>query len=31
MLKSSLDYIANLKKLEKDFWAVLNLNENATP
>jgi len=29
MLKSSLDNIANLKKLEKDFWVVLKLNENA--
>jgi hypothetical protein len=30
MLKSSLDNIANLKKLGKDFWVVLNLNENQS-
>jgi len=31
MLKSSLDNIANLKKLGKDFWVVLDLNENTSP
>ena len=30
-LKSSLDNIANLKKLGKDFWVVLDLNENTPP
>ena len=26
-LKSSLDNIANLKKIGKDFWVVLDLND----
>ena len=30
-LKSSLDNIANLKKFGKDFWVVLDLNENTPP